>query len=78
MEFLESTPTLTKIMCGVGIHRRVLEGSGAMSDGYICVDCGRDKYPEVFGAAVSIRNWPGMIDRTPEGRLREWNKAGGK
>ena len=49
-----------------------------MGDGYTCVECGRDKYPEAFGVAVSKRDWPEgeMIDRSPEGRLRAWEKAG--
>jgi hypothetical protein len=61
--------------CRHGIHMRVLEGSGLMQDGLVCVDCGRDKYPEAFGHAVRIRQWPGMIDRSLEGRKRAWQEA---
>ena len=64
--------------CIIGIHQRVLEGGGMMGDGLTCVDCGRDKYPEVFGIAVRKRHWPEgqMIDRSPEGRERAWEQAG--
>lgn len=61
--------------CTIGVHIRALEGSGLMQDGLICVDCGRDKYPEVFGVAIGIRQWSGKIDRTPEGRQRAWEVA---
>lgn len=49
-----------------------------MGDGLTCVDCGRDKYPETFGYAVTIRDWPSgeVIDRTPLGRERAWRVAG--
>lgn len=64
-----------KFLCRVGIHGRVLEGSGLMGDALMCVDCGHEKYPEVFGIAISKRQWPGMIDRSPEGRLAAWKEA---
>lgn len=66
------------VLCKIGIHRRVLEGGGLMGDALTCVDCGRDKYPEVFGLAINVRDWPGMIDRSPEGRLKAWEEAGDK
>lgn len=66
------------MLCSIGVHHHVLVGGGMMGDGYTCVECGRDKYPEAFGVAVSKRDWPEgeMIDRSPEGRLRAWEKAG--
>lgn len=65
-------PYQRRIACKMGVHDRVLEGGGAMGDGLTCVDCGRDKYPEVFGVALNVRPWPGLIDRSPEGRLAAW------
>lgn len=64
-----------KLFCALGIHLRVLSGGGSMGDALMCVDCGRNKYPEVFGATFNIRTWQGKIDETPEGRLREWHRA---
>lgn len=46
------------ILCIFGTHARVLEGSGGMGDALYCLDCGRSKYPEVFGTALQRKNWP--------------------
>jgi hypothetical protein len=35
----------------MGIHLRVVKGTGLMGDGWFCLDCGLDKYPEA---------WPGL------------------
>lgn len=63
--------------CTVGVHPRVLSGGGMMGDCLTCVNCGRDKYPEVFGVAVKTLPWPGgrTIDRSEDGRQAAWDRA---
>ena len=50
--------------CLAGDHPRVLEGGGMMEDALTCVDCGRHKYPEVFGTAQAKRKRPVGPDGT--------------
>lgn len=35
-------------LCKLGLHMRCLDGCGMMGDSFLCLDCGQDKYPEVF------------------------------
>lgn len=76
---------LVELGCAHGVHARVLdEAGGMMADAYVCVDCGREKYPEVFGVAVSVRRMPlnsrgcYMVsgDSSREEREAAWTKAG--
>lgn len=44
-------------LCKLGLHLHCVDGEGMFGDGIFCLDCGQDKYPEVFnGFPIIVGN----------------------